>query len=174
MLGFLTLLFTALMVSVASANCVTFDLAAWTPEQRGLLSHIVSTTVSDSVKLRRVADHSVEVCAPTADLAGLNVATLQSTVQALLDAQGTARTTRQTRRNEAEIEVATNTLCNGSLADVITRIDAEKAAIQTDINAATNLTLARDALTTINNRYGAALKFIARCVKSRALLQGAD
>lgn len=66
-----------------------------------------------------------------------------------------------------DTEVASNNLCTATLAEIDSRIDTEKAAIDTTITSASNVAGVKTAMLNANARYAAAFKKVARCIKSR-------
>ena len=94
-----------------------------------------------------------------------DVVSMSSAEQSALDAPSAAEAALQQNYTD---EIAANDLCTGTLAEFITRIDAEQTAIQTAIDASSNLAQAKAAMTTMNTKLAAAFKKVAKCIRARA------
>ena len=73
----------------------------------------------------------------------------------------------QQLQTDFETEIAANDLCTATLAEIDSRIDTTRDALNTDISAIGNLAQARTVMTSMNNTYAAAFKKVARCLKAR-------
>ena len=66
-----------------------------------------------------------------------------------------------------DTEISSNDLCDATLDELVTRINAERDTIQTAIDGTTNIASARTAMTSMNTRYAAAFRKVAKCLKAR-------
>ena len=66
-----------------------------------------------------------------------------------------------------QTEISTNDLCEATLAQIASRIDSEKATIDTAISGASNIAGVKTVLLDMNTRYAAAFKKIGKCVRAR-------
>jgi len=161
------------------AACVVIDIGSLTIQQRGKLS-AAAHRITSPVTMRWLVNNNpattqaqathVDLCA--ADVSKLTINTLNTHLSDITSEQiteDTAIAQTEATKAEASTEVSTNNLCTATLAQIVSRIDAAKATIQTDIDSTVTLLNARTALTTMNNQYAEALKKIAKCMFARSL-----
>lgn len=157
--------------SPAWAACRTLDTTTWTQDQRNRLPAIAYRLVFEAGENIVPTGTGATLCfaGSTVDLPTvLTPTTVLDRYAADETARQTAVTAEQTAQASFTTEIAANNLCEASLADIISRIDAEQATIQTQIDATSNIAGARTAMTTMNQRISAALKKVAKCVRARA------
>jgi len=177
------ILISTCMLPIVHAACLTVDISTMTTQQRSKLPPAASLIQTDAQvawqnasaqPVGKQADATqVSICANVTT--GITLAALQSNITTILNTQVTEDSTATNvaaTKAEATTEVSTNDLCTATLAEVNARIDVAKAAIQADIDAATNIATAKIAMTTMNNQYAGAFKKVARCVLSRHLTAG--
>lgn len=161
-----------LTASTVWANCLDLNIASFTQAQR---EHIISgaLTLEPTIDLvQRLVPGEIHLCSSTANISALTAGALQTASQAAYDASVATTAAKSVEQSEITTELDTNLLCRGAtLADIISRLNAERDAITVTINASTTLPLARDALTNMNTRYSAAFKQIARCMVGFMRLQ---
>ena len=175
----IVLLSVFLIPTYSWAACVVIDIGSLTAQQRGKLSaaaHRIASPVSvrwlngEMPATTQAAATSVELCAT--DVSGLRLAALTTHLGTIVSEQAVedaASATADLTKSAAATEVSSNQLCTATLAQITSRLDAEEAAIQADINAATNIATAKIALSTLNTRFALALRQIARCVLARTI-----
>jgi hypothetical protein len=146
------------------ATCVDLSLATFTQAQREFL---VTGALALEPTIDRVQQHvpgEVHLCSPTVDISGLTAGALQTACQAAYDAQVAIDASKATETAEIRTELTTSQFClTATYAQIASRVAAQKAAVQADIDAATNIATAKTAMTTLNNRTWAAFEALARC-----------
>ena len=158
------LFFTFLLPCIAWANCTTLNVSTWDKNERSVLNPVVRAAVGEDITARYlIAEQSVEICS-SIDVTSLNQSTLQTQAQAYLIQRDADDLARYTLYLDAQAKLLTNTACNATFAQVDSRLDQEKATIQTDIDASTNIATAKIAMTTLNNRTNAIEKKLAECI----------
>ena len=155
---------TLLTVSLARANCVDLNITTFTQQQRDFLTSGAITLEPTIDRVQRLHPAEIHLCSPTADLSSLTASALQTASQAAYDAQVTVNASKATEEAEITTELNTSQFCRtATFAQIASRVATQKAAVQVDIDASTNIATAKTAMTTLNNRTWAAFEALARC-----------
>jgi hypothetical protein len=156
--------FLLLTPGAVLANCVDRSLATFTAPQKAFLVAGAMALEPTIDRVQRYVPGEVHLCAPTADLSSLTAGALQAASQAAYDAQVLLDEAKATEEAEIKTELQTSQFCRtATFAQIASRVAAQKAAVQADIDAATNIATAKTAMTTLNTRTWAAFEALARC-----------
>lgn len=98
-------------------------------------------------------------------MSGTTVVEMTPAEQDAVDAPAVAAAALQATYDS---EIASNDLCDATLAQVVSRIDSEKTTLDTGITGITNIASAKTVLLDLNSRYALALKKLATCLRARA------
>jgi len=171
------------LVTQAQAACVVVDVTGLNVTQRSKLGAAAAMIQADAALAWQDAQGAavglqaqatrVNVCA--VNTTSITLSALQTNLTTLASAQTTqdsAAAAAATLKVDAGTEIAGNNLCTqASLAAIDTVIDNAAAAIQTDIDATTNIATAKTAMTTMKATMAAAFKKVARCLLAYRQLQ---
>jgi hypothetical protein len=146
------------------ANCVDLSLATFTAPQKAFLVAGAMTLEPTIDRVQRYVPGEGHLCSPTVDISSITAGALQAASQAAYEAQVAIDAGKATEETEIRTELTTSQFClTATYAQIASRVAAQKAAVQADIDAATNIATAKTAMTTLNNRTWAAFEALARC-----------
>lgn len=156
----------------AQATCAVFSVTEWSRDEythiRAAVNAAIAPEVVETTWVRGKVGEEVEVCAPTFDVATLNLATLRTSAATLHQAQVAADAARAVNETDAVTELDTSQFCRtATLAQIESRLDTQHTAMQADIdaiNATNTIAKVQTAMTTMNNRRTAIDKATIRCL----------
>jgi hypothetical protein len=163
---YLILCFIIMLITAATslANCIDLSTTTFTQQQHDFIITGALSLEPTIDRVQRLVPGQIHLCSPTANISSITAGALQTASQAAYDAQVTIDASKATETAEIKTELSTSQFClTATYAQIASRVATQKAAVQADIDAATNITTAKTALTTLNNRTFAAFEALARC-----------